>query len=126
MRLSCALARATALVFVLAVSAVRAAEPPPAGAKPLTPEQKERLKERDRLASEARKLGGEGRLAEVVVAWEKKVAIEREVFGAGHAAVALSLEELARMQEYREDFAAARKVRREVLAICRKLHPEGD
>src|SRR5262245_16177626 len=57
-------------------------------AKPLTAKQKARLKERDRLAAEARNLGQTGKLPEMVAAWEKKLAIEREVFGDVHAEVA--------------------------------------
>jgi CHAT domain-containing protein len=126
MHLLFALARPLALVVVLASCAVGAAEPPSAGPKPLTPQQRERLKERDRYEAEARQLGQANKLGEMVAAWEKKLAIEREILGAGHPQVALSLEELARLQAFREDFAAARQAHQEVLTIRRKLHGDKD
>jgi hypothetical protein len=44
---------------------------------PLTPQQQERLKERDRYAAETAKLHKEGKLAEAIEACEKMLAIER-------------------------------------------------
>jgi tetratricopeptide (TPR) repeat protein/CHAT domain-containing protein len=108
------------LVWLGAGGLTRAEEPP------LTAEQRERLKERDRLAAEAGKLLEEGKLAATVTAWEKKLAIERQVFGDLHEAVVQSLQGLAGLHEFREDFAAARKARKEVLALCRKLHGDKD
>jgi CHAT domain-containing protein/Tfp pilus assembly protein PilF len=63
---------------------------------------------------------------EGVAAWQQKVAIERAVFGSTHEAVANSLAELARMQEFREVFIAARKARQEVLAIRTRLYGESN
>jgi CHAT domain-containing protein len=94
--------------------------------KPLTAAQQARLKEGDRLAAEARKLEQSGQLAEAVTAWQKKLAIEREVYGGAHEQVARSLAELARLHESREDFPAARKARQEVLALRTKLHGDKD
>src|SRR5437879_722655 len=59
--------------------------------KPLTAEQRERLKERDRLKVEAQKLAQAGKGTEADAAFEKMLAIEREVFGDVHAEVAVSL-----------------------------------
>jgi tetratricopeptide (TPR) repeat protein len=101
----------------------RADEPTP---KPLTAEQRERLKERDRLFAEALKLDHAGKLTEVLATLEKKLAIEREVFGNVHAEVAESLSMLASLHEIREDFGPARKAREEVLAVWTKLHGETD
>src|SRR5262245_4907684 len=72
-------------------------DPPPGTSKPpaLTPVQRERLKERDRLAAAAPKLWQAGKQAEALAAWEKKLGIEREVFGKAHEEVAKSLERLA-------------------------------
>src|SRR5438552_5096886 len=100
---------------------LRGDEPKP---PPLTAAQKERLKERDRFGAETQKLRQAGKLAEAIAAAEKMLAIERDVFGNGHEDVAGSLEQLAEMHEQREDFAAARKARQEVLAIRTKLHGE--
>src|SRR5207237_1330043 len=93
---------------------------------PLTAAQQARLQERDRYAVEAWKLWQVGRLAEGVPAWEKKIAIEREVFGNEHEDLAKSLGHLANVHELREDFLAARKAREEVLALRTRLHGEKD
>src|ERR1700693_1768097 len=71
-------------------------QPAPGGApKPLTPEQRARLKERDRYGAETRKLDAEGKVEEAIAAIEKVLAIEREVFGDAHDEVAGSLQWLA-------------------------------
>jgi CHAT domain-containing protein len=90
------------------------------------PEQQARLQERDRLAAQAQKLGQAGKTAEMIAAWEKKIALERAVFGEVHEQVAQSLAELARMQVRRDDFRAAVQARREALALCVKLYGEKD
>ena len=87
-------------------------------------ERQERLQERDRLWAEAQRLRAQGQLAEAITAAEKMLAIEREVLGAEHQEVAASLEWLAEVYVEREDFAAARKARQEVLALRVKLHGE--
>src|SRR5262245_12395620 len=110
------------LMLLLTVSTLALADEP----KPLTEEQKAKLKERDRLAAEAERLGGAGKLDEMVALWEKKLAIERAVFGELHEEVATSLAELGWMHETREDFGAARKARREVLTLRTKMHGEKD
>jgi tetratricopeptide (TPR) repeat protein len=126
MRLSFVFVRVSALVVVLAVGAVRGGEPPAAGAKPLTPEQQERLKERDRYDAEAKKLRQEGNLEQAITVARRMLAVERIVFGDVHEDVAGSLQLLAEMAELREDFPAARQARQEVLAIRRKLHGKMD
>jgi hypothetical protein len=98
----------------------------PAKPAPLTAAQQERLKERDRLVAEVGKLRAAGKLAEAIAACANKLAIEREVYGNVHDEVAGSLEELAGLYEEREDFAAARTARREVLKIRVSLHGEQD
>ena len=86
-------------------------------------ERQERLQERDRkLWAEAQRLRAQGKLDEAITAAEKMLAIEREVLGAEHPEVAVSLEWLAKVYIEREDFAAARKARQEVLALRGKLH----
>jgi hypothetical protein len=87
--------------------------------------RQERLKERNRLWAEARRLQQQSKLAEAVAAVEKVLAIERAVFGKTHADVADSLELLAKLHQEREEFAAARTVRQEVLAIRQQLHGDG-
>src|SRR5262245_58596636 len=92
------------LALMVAGGMLAAGEP-----KPLTEEQKARLKERDQYQAEAKRQATAGKLPEVTGAVEKKLAIEREVFGNRHEDVAGSLEMLARLHELREDWAAVRK-----------------
>jgi tetratricopeptide (TPR) repeat protein len=96
------------------------------GPKPLTAAQQERLKERDRYGAEARSLRAAGKLAEAVAAAEKKLAIEREVFGERHADVVGSLQLLAGLHQKREDWPAARTARQEVLRLQTALHGAAD
>lgn len=98
-----------------------AVEPP---RPPLTAAQKERLKNRDRFASEARKAEATGKLAEAIPAVEKILTIEREVFGSVHAEVAGSLDWLARLRAEQGDFVAARKAAQEAWAVRTKLYGE--
>ncbi len=111
----------TVLSCWLLAEQVRTQEPMP---KPLTAAQRERLKERDRLFSEAQKLERAGKLTDMMAALEKKLAIEREVFGDVHAVVADSLAMLARGYEARQDFPTARKALQEVVLIHVKLQGE--
>jgi tetratricopeptide (TPR) repeat protein len=89
----------------------------------LTAEQKDRLKERKRYQQEALKLHKQGKLLEAVAA-EKMLAINREVLGDTHDAVADALQLLAEIHEERSDFPAARKARKDVLSI--RTHHHGD
>jgi CHAT domain-containing protein len=118
--MSCLLA--VGLLSALARAGEGKAEPTP---KALTPEQT-RLRERDRLAAEAQKLGQAGKTAEMIAAWQKKIDLERAVFGAVHEQVAQSLAELARMQELGDDFRAAVQARREALTVRVQLHGAKD
>src|SRR5262245_6284658 len=95
------------LLCLAALPVLHDDEPKPAPS--LTPEQQARLKEADRLGAEAQQLWQAGKQVEAVAAWEKKVAIEREALGKAHPRVVGSLLSLARLQENRDDFAAARK-----------------
>jgi CHAT domain-containing protein len=112
-----------ALALAFAVEGRVGAIPP---AKPLTAVQQAQLKERDRYAAEAQKLRQAGQLGEAITAAEKRLAIERDVFGDGHEDVIGALEQLAELHEAREDFAAARKARQEVLTLRTKLHGDKD
>jgi CHAT domain-containing protein/lipopolysaccharide biosynthesis regulator YciM len=94
--------------------------------KQLTAKQQARLKVRDRLAAEAKKLDQQGKLAELLAASNKKLAIEREVYGNVHAVVADSLEVLAQIHEVDGNFNGAAKALQEVVTIRTKLHGAGD
>jgi CHAT domain-containing protein/tetratricopeptide (TPR) repeat protein len=87
----------------------------------VTAEQRERLRERNRLWEEAQQLRAEGKLGPAVASAQKMLGIERELFGAVNGEVAVSLAYLAGLQEEQEAFPAARATREEVLAIRTKL-----
>src|SRR5437868_428883 len=80
------------LVASLGQGPVDAVAPP---ARKLTPQQRERLKERDPWRRQALALARAGRLEEALEAGQKVLAIERAVFGDGHEEVAGSLRVLA-------------------------------
>ena len=100
------------------------AQPTPAAPpKPtLAKEQQEKLKERDQLKKEIKKLRALGKLAEAITTAQKIVTIERQVLGNVQDDLADSLALLAGLQEEQEDFPGARKAREEVLDIRTKLH----
>jgi len=89
---------------------------------PLTPKQKERLKERDRYDKESRDLEKANKLPEAIAAAEKMLVIELEVRGEAHPDIVGSLQHLARLNEALENFAAAEKQRQEALLLQTKLH----
>jgi CHAT domain-containing protein/Tfp pilus assembly protein PilF len=91
-------------------------------AKPLTAKQQARLKERDRLAAEAKKFAQQGKLPEMFAALKRKLAIEREVFGEVNTEVVASPVFLARLHEAVDDFKGAAKARQGVVVIRTKLH----
>src|SRR5262249_44141960 len=79
-----------------------------------------------RLAAEAKNFAQQGKLAETVAAWNKKLAIEREIYGNVHAVVADSLVVLAQIHEVGNDFQAGAKARQEALVILTKLYGTKD
>lgn len=80
-----------------------------------------RLKERDELWKKTGELYRGGKLEEAIAVIQKVLVIERAQFGNVHMDVAFSLDLLGSLHERRGDFAAARPVRAEVLAIMSKL-----
>ncbi len=84
---------------------------------PLTAQQQERLKERDQLAMLAERLRSQGKLPEAIKAAEAMLGIEREVLGETSEDAIGSLELLAQLHQDREDWAAAKKARKEVLNL---------
>jgi CHAT domain-containing protein/tetratricopeptide (TPR) repeat protein len=99
----------------------------------LTAAQRARLEERDRLAAEVDKLWNAGKKAEAIAAVKKVVAIEKELLGANHRDVIESQQQLDQLlkivageHERREEFDAARKARREVLALRQALYGDKD
>ena len=101
------------------LTAASSADSPP---KPkLTAIQQERLKERDPLLKESLDLRQLGKYAEAIEAASKIEAIERDIFGQEHDEVLGTRDFIAHLQEQRGEFAAARKIREEILAIRRKV-----
>src|SRR5262249_48160609 len=79
--------------------------------KPLTKEQQDKLKERDRLAQKAQKAPTP---KEAIEAMEQVLRIEREVYGERHEDVAGTLDSLGALYEAADDLDAARRVRAQV------------
>jgi len=88
----------------------------------LSPEQKERLKERDRHQAEVQKAERDGKLAEAIAAAEKMLAVERQVLGEAHEDTAGSLDWLARLYSETGDFAKASAAADAAVTIQAKLH----
>jgi CHAT domain-containing protein len=110
------------LVMALGQGPADAVAPPVRG---LSPEQRARLKERDRWLALARKHARAGKLLEAIKAAENMLAVERAVFGDVHEEVADSQILLARLHEARGDYAAVAKARAEVVTIREKMHGAG-
>jgi CHAT domain-containing protein/Tfp pilus assembly protein PilF len=91
---------------------------------PLTAQQQERLKERDQFGKQAVQLRSQGKLPEAIQAAEAMLALEREVLGETSEDAIGSLELLARLHQDREDWAAARKVRKEALKLLSTTLPK--
>ena len=98
------------------------ADPPKPAAKPLTAEQQDKVKERNRLANEAVELQKAGKLAEAAAANEKGLALSREVYGPNHAAAATFLDRIGRARFKQEAWAAARAAYRELVAVRAALY----
>ena len=94
--------------------------------KPLTAEQKEKIKLRDQHTSAAQQLAREGKLTETIAEVNKKLNLEREVFGGSHAEIAATLHWLARLYESGNDYPAARKVIQEALDMQTHLYGPKD
>ncbi len=121
-------ALSTAVVTLTVAGAVTAwAQGQPPGAVPASKlsedEKARRLAERDRYKQEAIRLSQAENIEETTAAFEKKLAIEREVLGNLHEDVVGSLQVLAFIHEFRADWLAARKALAEVVAI-RERQPE--
>jgi CHAT domain-containing protein/tetratricopeptide (TPR) repeat protein len=87
--------------------------------------QRAKLKEVKRLHEEAMKLARQGNLKKAIATFEEKLALERQVWAPASLELVGTLEVLARGHEFGEDFAAALKVRREVVRITEKVRGKG-
>jgi CHAT domain-containing protein/tetratricopeptide (TPR) repeat protein len=77
---------------------------------------------RQRYLQQANRFQGEGKLSEAIVAAERVLEIERDMFGEVHAEVAETLGWLAQLHEGREDFTAAQSLRQEALDLAVQLY----
>jgi CHAT domain-containing protein len=104
------------------VAGASGAEPPEPKPAPLTKEQQEKLKERDRLLDEGKRLFADNQVDRAMALGEKALAITQEVRGEQHAEALNLCQTLAQGYEQQANFAAAKKLRQQVLAIQTKVH----
>src|SRR4051794_30331325 len=115
-RAACALFLLAAIVFPPRHSAADPSASPAAKA-----DQVRRLEERDRLREEARRHLASDRVRPAGEAAEKALTITREVRGNAHDEMVDALQLVADVQEARDDFPAARKLREKALALQTRL-----
>jgi CHAT domain-containing protein/Tfp pilus assembly protein PilF len=110
---------------LLAPALVRAEPPAPAPAE-LTPAQREKLKERDRLKAQAQVAQQAGKLDDAVAAVRQVLALEQEIFGAAHEEVAGTWELLADLHEAKGSYAEARQALQELQKVRERLYGARD
>jgi CHAT domain-containing protein/tetratricopeptide (TPR) repeat protein len=113
--------RGVGLALLLAGAAWAAA--PPAR---LTPAQAEKLEQRDRLWAEAQRLDKAGSRVEARAALRRVLALEREVLGRAHPAVARTLAAQFRLAEAQGDWKGAVAAIRERAGVFARLYGERD
>jgi CHAT domain-containing protein/Tfp pilus assembly protein PilF len=109
------------LVTCLVAGGADAQAPEPKSA-PLTREQQDKLKERDRLLQETNRLLGDQQVDKGMALAEKALALTREVRGEQDPETLDLAASLARAYEQQANFPAAQKLRRQVLATLTRLH----
>src|SRR5262249_21282420 len=103
------------LLLALAASVARPAAPPSAA-------RMAKLKERDRLWQEMRRLHQAGKVAEALAACRRLLSLERSLYGKDSAGVDNALGWLAGLHEAREDWPQALQARAEVEALRQRPH----
>jgi CHAT domain-containing protein/Tfp pilus assembly protein PilF len=109
----------------LATAALRA-EPPAQAPTELTPAQREKLKERDRLKAQVQEAQKAGKPDDAITAARKVLALEQEVFGAAHEEVAGTWGRLAGLYEAKGSYAEARHALQEVQKVRERLYGARD
>jgi CHAT domain-containing protein/Tfp pilus assembly protein PilF len=104
------------------VAGAAGAEPPEPKPVPLTKEQQDKLKERDRLLQETNRLLDNKQVEEGMALAEMALALTRQVRGERHAEALILGQSLAEAYERQANFPAAKKHRQEVLAALRQVH----
>jgi CHAT domain-containing protein len=110
------------LTVGLVVAAGALAEQPAGPGDKLTPAQREKLKERDRLAADGQAHENAGRIDEALGAARKILALEQEVHGPAHEEVAGTWEWFAQLYEAKASFAEARQALEEVRKVRQRLY----
>src|SRR5579871_5263531 len=110
--------RIASIAVLIAMAAAACGQAPPS--KPLTPEQKEKLKERDRLEKEWVELERAEKFSEAIVVGSKELAIEREVLGNLHRDTIGSVLNLAWLKKKIGQYSEAETLYTEALAGRRK------
>ena len=103
---------------------VAVGQPTPTPPAKLTPEQVEKLNTRVGLLNEAYKLQAAGKPADARAAFEKVLAVEREVLGDTHPDAVASLGRLTELCLRLDDLPAAREYAKQALAVHTGLHGE--
>jgi CHAT domain-containing protein/tetratricopeptide (TPR) repeat protein len=104
------------------VAGTAGAEPPEPKPVPLTKEQQEKLKERDRLLQEVNRLLDEMKVDDAMALGEKALTLTRAVRGEQHLETLHVCQSLAQAYEEQANFPAAQKLRRQALTILTRLH----
>jgi CHAT domain-containing protein/Tfp pilus assembly protein PilF len=104
------------------VAGAAGAEPPESKPAPLTREQQDKLKERDRLLQETNRLLGEKQADEAMALAEKALALTREVRGEQDPEALNLGQSVAQAYEQLANFPAAKRLRRQLLATLTRLH----
>ena len=115
----CTRAVAVSIGLLMLIGNPKAQSAPPSAESPMS-DRAEKLKERDRLWTEAEQLHSDGKLAEAIATGRKKLAIEREISAAHDEDVLSSLIWLADVAERAEDWPTAESLRDEALAWSTK------
>ena len=96
------------------------APPDQAKANNVTADRQAQIQERDRLWGESQQLRDAGKLDDAIATAERMLAIEQSLLGSDHPDALASLAYLAELNERKEDFTAARKLREQVLDTTTK------
>src|SRR5262249_20272996 len=118
-----AMKRASAVVGILLVAACLVVSSGLSGQEPsapLTPEQKEKLKQRDELQARLRTLAQEKKWDELLETLEKIARLEQQALGPTHPKVIASLQRLAQGQVFRQHWAEAIKTGKEIVGLQEK------
>ena len=106
--------------FFLLICTLTASGQTPPEKKPPTAEQQELLKEAEKWSDETAKLRKEGKLEAAIAAAEKMLAAEVKLYGELHDDPIGSLGQIAECREQLEQFAEAKIVREQILALQTK------